>query len=312
MIISKHTYLYALAYIYTSTYHGLVAEDQGFFASPIQSLNVDEIIQGLNSVSCKGDRGLEYLEQVIHFFAGNQKNYAQLKDVFKLFSNRYKGLDYVNAKNFSHFLNSLYVNVPKCSNPPSTIVSLNDPHSYDRFTGFMKKQLIEDFSTGFDSFKYDPEHFITTLAQKITEQAQKKAQEDIDFMSMQNTMVRFLEIAISKIIWSPYDQEKTWDSFKQISKLCVGLLENNIISDLDALDDLLWSLVHRYSYFVDLTSSLLTPAFYEKVLRDLNDGKLIISVVEEQDELLKTKQMFLKEKILNAQAKALVGNDKKL
>ncbi|HTM06691.1 MAG TPA: hypothetical protein VL201_05650 [Patescibacteria group bacterium] len=275
--------------------------------APMQTSFIDEIIEELNNISCKGDQSLQYLEKIVEFCALRKKDYGSLKGIFKLFSNRYKGVEYLTAHQMSSFLHSLYVYLPQCANPPCYTTILNDPASFDRFTSTMKTQLIKDFSTRFHEFKLDPEIFIATLAQKITQQAE----QEMNLAQMQYTIIRLLEIAISKTIWSPYDQEKTWENVQHISKQFVLLLEENIIGDVDALDDLLWSLIHRYCYFLELTGSLLTSEFYKKVLHDIDNKNLLISIVEEQDELLKSKKLFLKEKVLTAQAKALAGTDKK-
>ena len=283
-------------------------KEKVFISQSMQQIFFDDIMKDLNNISCNGDSALEHLGKIVQFFALNKKDYTNLKTIFKLFSNRYKGIEYINAKKLTVFLEELYNNLPKCDNVPYNIGLLHDPTSFDQFTKEIKTRLIKDFSEQFNDFKKDPESFITNLAKKIT----KQVEQEVELVSMQQTVTRFLEITVSKLIWSPYDQEKTWENVQYISKQFVLLLEKNIITDVDALDDLLWSLIHRYSFFIELTGSLLTPAFYEKVLHDLKSDKLIMSIVEEQDELLKPKALFLKEKIIAAQAKALLGGDKKL
>lgn len=310
MNISKYSFRWIfLSVILINTQYATVQEKQPVFSSQsMHQVFLDDIIQDLNNASCKGDDGLHHLGGLLEFFALHKKDYTNLKTVFKLFSNRYKGVEYINARKLSIFLEDLYTHVPNCTNVPFDQALLYDATSFERFTKEVKTRLIKDFSEQFTDFKKDPESFISNVAKKIT----KQVEQELELVSMQQTVTRFLEIAISKIIWSPYDQEKTWESMQHLCKQFVLLLEKNIITDVDALDDLLWSLVHRYCYFVELTGSLLVPGFYEKVLRDLKNEKLIMSIVEEQDELLKPKTVFLKEKIITAQAKALSGSDKKL
>jgi hypothetical protein len=308
-LLNYYYYHYVLSFLclLTLTPHYFIAEKVELGTTPIQPSFIEEIIEELNSISCNGDQSLQYLQRIMEFCALHKKDYGSLKGIFKLFSNRYKGVEYVNAHHMNNFLHSLYLNIPQCGNPPRHTTILNDPTSFDRFTKTIKTQLIQDFSTRFHEFKIDPELFIGTLAQKITQQAE----QEMDLVQMQHTIVRLLEIAIGKTIWSPYDQQKTWENVQHLSKQLVLLLEENIIDDVDALDDLLWSLLHRYCYFLELTGSLLSPEFYKIVLHDIDNKKLLISVVEEQDELLKPKVLFLKEKVLTAQAKALSGTDKK-
>lgn len=308
MNVPKNSSSVVLTCLLITTYLYPAINKEPSFAVPLNESFIEEIIQELNSTSCKGDQSLQYLEKIVEFCAMHKKDYGSLKGIFKLFSNRYKGVEYVNAQKLSSFLHSLHTHLPKCADAPRNTTILNDPESFDIFRRNIQTQLLTDFSTRFNEFKIDPELFITTLAQKITQQAE----QEMNLVQMQHTIVRLLEIAVSKTIWSPYDQEKTWESVQHLSKQFVLLLEENIIGDVDALDDLLWSLIHRYCYFMELTGSLLTPSFYTKVLRDLDNEQLLISVVEEQDELLKPKKLFLKEKVLTAQAKALSGTDKKL
>lgn len=298
-----------LSAIFINMQYATAQDEQPVFSSQsMQQLFLNDIIEDLNNVSCKGDVGLEHLGKLLEFFALHKKDYTNLKMVFKLFSNRYKGVEYISAKKLSKFLENLYTHGPNCTHVAFGQGLLYDPNSFERFSQEVKTCLIKDFSEHFTDFKKNPESFIGNIANKITQQVE----QEMELISMQQTVVRFLEITISKIIWSPYEQEKTWESMQHLCKQFVLLLEKNIINNIDELDDLLWSLIHRYCYFVDLTGSLLAPNFYERVLRDLKNEKLLISIVEEQDDLLKPKILFLKEKIITAQAKALSGSDKKV
>jgi hypothetical protein len=89
-------------------------------------------------------------------------------------------------------------------------------------------------------------------------------------------------------------------------------VEANIITDIDDLNDLLCSLVHRYCFFLELTGALLPSSFYTKVLDELENQPLLIKVVEEQDDLLRTKISFLKEALEHGKQKAEVSMDLKI
>jgi ribosomal protein S15P/S13E len=259
-----------------------------------------EIIKELNSNDLTSNATFSYLNTLLDHFSKAHKDHSDMRSAIKLFHNRSKRLEYTNAYKISEFLDRLPNNLRSYMTPQQYKGSLTfyDETTFDRFTGQVRSMLVTDFSTQFDLFKKDPELFVAKIAQKIA----RNAQEEIDIELLRSTVIRFLELSIGKLIWSPKDSEKTWDSVKHISKQLSNLVEANIINDLDDLDDLFWSLIHRYCYFLDLTGSILPNNFYAYIKNDINNSRLLLFTLEEQDEFIKPKIEYLKITLAKAEA----------
>ena len=116
-------------------------------------------------------------------------------------------------------------------------------------------------------------------------------------------LFRFLDIALSKLIWNAQEPEQIWDSFKTITKNLENLMEHHIINDLDDLDDLLWTLIHRFCYFLDIVRPELPSAFYEQIKDDLTNQQLALLTIEEQEPLIEPKNSYLLQAVIEGQAR---------
>jgi hypothetical protein len=99
-------------------------------------------------------------------------------------------------------------------------------------------------SNEYAEFKKDPAVFLQSIAGNIA----FKAQQELFVDQLRMQIVRFLELALSKLVWSP---------------------EEN-------LDDIYWSLVHRYSYFLRVCTDIIPDTFYRDVRADINTNKLVL------------------------------------
>lgn len=169
----------------------------------------------------------------------------------------------------------------------------------DRFKKTINSMLFKKFSINFDLFKSDPEIFLDQLSEDIAQ----VAQEEVSMQQLKQTTIRFLEVALSKLIWSPNDQTKTWDNVKSVSNQLAALLEANIVEDLDALDDLYWTLIHRYCFFIDLTSTSLNVETYDQIKNDITNSQLLLFETEEQQEYMESKAECLSRTVLLGKAK---------
>jgi hypothetical protein len=116
-------------------------------------------------------------------------------------------------------------------------------------------------------------------------------------------VLRFLEVGLSKLIWNPHEQEKTWESVKSISHHLATLMKYNIVDDLNDVDELFWTLIHRYRYFLELHNTTMPLSCYAKIKRDIRTQKLMLFELEEQEPFLQSKASCLMHTILAQEAK---------
>ena len=278
--------------------------------SEIESPSLDLLLQKAGDLCYAADPNggfvLSHLGEFIFHAHVMDEPVSYLRSIFKLFSNILKGTEYINAYQF-------YLIVESLSRQLNTYMRLEKTHSYlrgnialyeeiflDRFKAVTNNLLYAKFSTEFSLFKDSPDIFLENIAQEVME----IAKEEVDIAFLQQSLVKFLEVSISKLVWSPYDQEKTWESVKKISNQLAFLVEQNIISDLNDLDDLFWSLIHRYCYFIDVSSSMLPPSFYQAVRADIANQQLILLDLEEQDKFIEPKIERLRRVLVQAEAKS--------
>jgi len=221
------------------------------------------------------------------------------KSVIKLFSNKIKAVQYINAYTFSLML--------------SEFPDLLGEHflhkresALDKHKDTINSILYSTFLSKYDYFKKNPQEFFDSLSMEILNTIENDLpiiHEDISCDELRQAIVRFLEIALGKLIWNPEEHEKIWESVKTISKQLESLMECNIINDANDLDDLYWSLIHRFCFFLEIASPELPVEFYEKMKNDLATQQLLLLELEEQEELIETKGNYLMQAILQGQAK---------
>ena len=240
-----------------------------------------------------------FIQLLQHSKSMTQHRRAYIKSVIKLFGNKIKGAQYINAYAFSLMLDQLpdlfeeYFSLKRCLDP---INSTKKVYSI----------LEETFLNKFDTFKQKPREFLDTLSHDIVESLQKDTEfitEDISIEQLRQSIVRFLESCTSKLVWSPEDHEAIWDSAKKISKQFEVLIDRNIITDSSDLDDLYWSLIHRFCFFIDITGSDLPLEFYEKIRNDIASQQLLLLELDEQEKSIEPKMAHLKHALFNGEAR---------
>jgi len=172
--------------------------------------------------------------------------------------------------------------------------------------------LLYKFTDHLQEFQKQPNDFLTNLSIEIS----KTAKQEIDMLTqsvekkemvarLRQTVVRLLETILSRIIWNQTAYESIWESVLSISNSLQLLGVHGILDHMDDLDDLLWVLTHRFSYFLDLAGSSLPVAFYEEVECDLASKVVCFLEAQEQDDGIKSKKQVLIEALTKAKAKAL-------
>lgn len=229
----------------------------------------------------------------------NRQEYG--RSVFGIFTKIMGGSQYVNAYAFSHMLEALpqtlkpYFRAYKAGVP----TPLDGGDALDRFKEEVNNALYVQFSSHFDFFKSSPELFLSELAQHITD----LAAQEINTERMRTATKRFLEMGINKLVWHPDEHEKIWPNIKKITGQLATLMEHNIIDDAHDLDEMYWTLIHRFNYFLDLVGTNMPVSFYADIKRDLQNSQLPLLTLEEQDICIQTKKECLLYGLLQAEAK---------
>ena len=141
---------------------------------------------------------------------------------------------------------------------------------------------------------------MTSLAEQIAKQTnQCVTKQNIEVEQLKKDVLRFFEIAANKLVWAAQDDVQVWQVCNRLADECSICLQAKVLPE-DALDDLCWSIIHRFCYFLDLFASSLSIDFYEQILHDLkNKPDLNLICLQEQEDLMTTKQNFLTHKIQN-------------
>lgn len=250
-----------------------------------------------------------YLIQLLEY--GNKTNQSRdyVQNVLSLFSKLIKGSEYINSYVFGSLveqLPGLLKNNFMYYQPGSPVekLALNDLDVLDRLQQTVTTFMYGKFTNEFNLFKENPDKFLDELTRKVV----STTTEEMSIESLRQTVVRFLEVGLSKLIWSAHDHEKSWESFKTISNKIATLMEFNIVDDLNDLDELFWTLVHRYCYFLDLHSTELPISFFERVKKDISTQQLTLFDLEEQESFIQSKSECLVHTLLTQEAKKRAFN----
>ncbi len=240
-----------------------------------------------------------HLQQFLNYGLDTQQPSSYIMSVFKLFGNKVKAASYVNAYAFSEMLNWLH-------KPIGGYFKQAPPVSKDELKVTINDVLYSSFLSQFEFFKKDPQNFFNDLSHEILTSLNHEllsANKEIKQEQLRQSIIRFLEVCLSKIIWSPQEPEEAWDSVKLISQQLASLMDSNILVERDRLDDLCWSLVHRVCLFVDIAGTNLPLDFYDKVKQDLNSKELVFCEIEEQEKLITKKSDVLLQAFASGEAK---------
>lgn len=245
-----------------------------------------------------------YLIQLFTYGTQTKQTREFALDTFGLFSKVLKGSEYLNSYVFNSFLEQMpnllkHYFVGYQLESASQLILANDLDMLERLQQTITSIVYTKFTNDFTSCKTDPELFLNDLSQKIV----TATTQEINMEQLRQTVIRFLEVCLNKLIWNPKDQEKTWESVKSISHNLATLMEYNIIDDLNDMDELFWSLLHRYRYFLELNNTGMPLSFYAKIRNDIRTKKLMLFEMEEQEPFLQSKASCLMHTVLTQEAK---------
>lgn len=246
-----------------------------------------------------------HLPHLLEIGTTNQQPPLYLLSVIKLFTNPLKRSPYVNAVAFSKLLEDLpSLLLPYFAFPVSRTY-MSDPSLYDvafadRFKITVNGTLYAKFSTEYESFRQDPAAFLRTISTDIT----TLAQEEMNQEQIRQSLIRFCEIALSKLIWDPAAHEATWTTTKRIGEQLARLLECNILDDTNDLQDLHETLLNRYCYFIDITATDMPSSFFAAIRNDLKSNDIILFALAEQDGIFESKLAYMQRTLIEAETAA--------
>ncbi len=252
-----------------------------------------------------------YLRQLLRFGEQTQQTNEYAQNSFRLFSKVLKGSDYVDSYAFCDLVKDMpdlvkcYFNGYKTESASRLILS-SDLDMLDRLERTVSHIVFNKFTQEFEICKKDPRGFLDDLSNRIV----AAATHEVNVEQLRQMIIRFLEVGLSKLIWSPRDEEKTWECVKTISHNLAQLMEYNIIEDLDDLDELFWTLTYRYRYFLNLNGSDMSLAFYQKLKADITSKKVMLFELEAQEPILQSKASCLLSAALTQEAKLHTNNRK--
>lgn len=246
-----------------------------------------------------------YLEQLITFGTSTNQPPAYLHSIIKLFSNMLKSSHYVNAVALSDMLNTLpaalspYFSLP-VTRQYITNSALYDATFVDRFKSTVHTILYSKFSMEYESFRQDPDLFLRKISGNIVTVAQEELMQE----QLRQSIIRFFEIALSKLIWNASTEEQTWFVTKRIAEQLATLLAHNIIDDSNDLDDLHWTLLSRYCYFIELMATDMPDSFYKTIKNDIRSHDIVLFALQEQDYMVEPKLSYMQRTLLEAEITA--------
>jgi hypothetical protein len=228
-----------------------------------------------------------------------------VRSIIKLFSTLLKRSLYVSASAFSQLLETLPSHLtPHFILPTSreyiTNAALYDATFVERFQSTVNTMLYSTFSTEYESFRQDPDLFLKKVSSTIT----TIAHEEIVQEQLRQSIIRFYEIALSKLIWDPATHIETWQLTKKIAEQLATLLEYNILDDANDLDDLHWTLLNRYCYFIELTAADMPETFFTTIKDDIATNNIILFALKEQDYIVEPKVSYMQRTLVEAEVAA--------
>lgn len=251
-----------------------------------------------------------YLTQLLKYnpvkdYAGakDKRSRAYPRSVLRMFGNMLKGAPCVNAYAFRDLLSEFpallkndFILYKKIALQHKTSLDLD---LFDRAQETISTLMYQRFNAHYDYFRQDPEKFLDELAQQIV----VVVEEEVSIEQLRQTVIRFLEIGLGKLVWSPEEHATIWECTKQIAQHTASLMEYNIIDNLDDLDDLYWALIHRFCFMLDITGNQMPLTFYQQIKDNIASQPILLFELEELDTFLQTKQNRFMHALLTSEAK---------
>ncbi|MBP6869258.1 hypothetical protein KBC04_00005 [Candidatus Babeliales bacterium] len=230
---------------------------------------------------------IEFLE----FGQEHEQSEVYAKSIIKLFLQKIKGCDFINSYN-------MITAMPKIADALAPYVEKKEASFLDELQKSLKARFSNIFSTYFSYFQKSPDAFLDALSEQIAKKTNEvQTQQHVEVEQIKKDVQRFLETCMNKLIWSPTDGYEAWVSINELATKAEMFLDRKLLSDVDALDDICWSLLHRFAYFIEVSADEIPEDVFVKIVHDIYNEKLILLAIDEQEELITGKKDFLLKKI---------------
>lgn len=227
-------------------------------------------------------------DHVIDFLSHIEKTTeprAYIKSILKLFGQKLKATPYINSFAFLSLLEKLILLSPYFEQDSIT--------SEIETQKIIKKYLIDllEANDSTNAYLDETKNKIYNLF-KI-EKNNKKFLTDLQYV-----MDQFLEISLSKLIWSYFDQESCWESVKLIACQLEQMEQKNFITT-EMLNELYWTILSRFKYFLNLSGRELNEGVYNAINADLENDSLQLWALTEREPFILSKREFLQQAVIN-------------
>lgn len=228
------------------------------------------------------------------------------KALFKLFGNKVKGAPYISAYSLLEFLEQL----------PTSLDYLKELKPLDvtsaRYYDELHNLLYDAFLTKFDELKENPNVFFTMLTNNVISLVSKNLTKPTieitrneTIVDIQPLFVRFIDTTINKLMWNIKDPDTIWATTKGIATELEALYDKEFIGEFSDLDDLYWTLIHRFAVFLDLSATRLSLELLHEMHNEVVSGNLVFLSIQEQEPYLQTKKQVLEAALTSAISKRL-------
>jgi hypothetical protein len=255
-------------------------------------------------------RGIYYTDQswfmeLLQGVAKSQVNSRRyIHAAFKTFTNVVKGTDAITTDSFIDTIQFLNEFLPPYMQQRHYEVYTEhildrDAEIHQRLKEFNRAFLLNSFKANYDDFKTSPVIFLHNLADILAQ----ASQEEAEILKLRHMLKLFLELHLGKLLWAVEDGVGCWEQVKTIAYLLTTLFENNVLDDLNDLDDLYWSLIHRFGNFFEHAYRNCSMDLFDIIKQDIAHGSLLLLDLEEHDTCIEKRSECLLHIVMHAEAK---------
>lgn len=263
---------------------------------PTVQFTADGVSTFFNQTFNREEYGTEFLphsfSHMVQFlrYAYNTHQPLEFSEgVIRLFNQKLKSSVYVSAPAFERFL----------TQAPSIMEHQFAQKPYDLWHEF-KSTLWSTFKKNFTFLQRHPDGFFEELSKHLERQVEKSV---ITPERARATFTRFCLSGLDKVIWCPQDQEETWYCFKKLGNLIQALHAKKIVPDELDMNDMYWSLVERYCFFLQLSGPQLSLKTCALIKEDLANQAVPWLLHKEQEAHIPTKTERLVTALLKTEAR---------
>ena len=213
------------------------------------------------------------------------------QSIVKLFLQKIKACPCINAYAFTEHLEKMQ---------PSLTYFLEKKESsfWTTLQKSLKETLTHAFSLNFSAFKQEPDTFLTDLATQLAKQTDtNQTQTHVHTEQVRKDLLRFIELCCNKLVWSPDDGYDAWLNVNALAHICYQYYKLHLISDIESFDDICWSLIHRFCYFLTLAQDDISENVLTQIIDDVQKKELALLMVEEQEDFILSKKQWLLERL---------------